>query len=147
MLINEGFENANYCILYHVNSGYPILDKGATIVADYNNIYANEQWAKDNIKNALNITDDFVGQEEMCYYIDLKKPNISLRNNEIKKEFSLEYSNDTLPNFLMWKSMRSGDYALGFEPCSTKLDEDFEYKTIKPKEEIKFNLKLKIIDL
>ena len=40
--------------------------------------------------------------------------------------------------------MASGDYALGLEPCATELDNLFRYKEIKPGEQIKFLVKIKI---
>ena len=50
----------------------------------------------------------------------------------------MSYSADTLLHFVEWKSMASGDYALGFEPCTTELDDRFAYKTIKSNEKISF---------
>ena len=32
-LINEGYKAEEYCLLYHINVGYPMLDDGAKIVA------------------------------------------------------------------------------------------------------------------
>ena len=55
-----------------------------------------------------------------------------------------DYSGDTLPCFVEWKSMASGDYALGLEPCTTELDNRFAYKTIEVGEEIKFFVKILI---
>ena len=83
-------------------------------------------------------------QEETCYFLSLKKPEITLVNEKIGKKFTVFYSNDTLPHFVEWKSMASGDYALGLEPCTTELDNRFAYKTIEVGEEIKFFVKILI---
>lgn len=33
-LCNESYRDEDYCLLYHVNLGYPMLDEGCTIDAD-----------------------------------------------------------------------------------------------------------------
>ena len=40
--------------------------------------------------------------------------------------------------------MGSGDYALGLEPCTTFLDDKFEYKKIGVNERINFSLTLSV---
>ena len=85
-----------------------------------------------------------VGQEETCYFLKLSKPEIALVNEKIGKKFKVSYSGDTLTHFVEWKSMASGDYALGLEPCTTELDDRFAYKTIEVGEEIKFFVKILI---
>ena len=83
-------------------------------------------------------------QEEACYFLTLTKPEISLLNEKIGKKFTVSYSGNTLPHFVEWKSMASGDYALGLEPCTTELDDRFSYKFIQPNEKILFAVTLKI---
>ena len=43
--------------------------------------------------------------------------------------------------------MASGDYALGLEPCTTDLDEKFEYKTIMPNESKAFKISILIAEI
>ena len=74
----------------------------------------------------------------------LNKPEISLINEKLAKKLTVSYSGDTLQNFVEWKSMASGDYALGLEPCTTELDDCLAYKTIEVGEEIKFFVKILI---
>ena len=90
------------------------------------------------------MTDSVVGEDETCYFLKLKKPEISLVNERIGKKFTVSYSKDTLPCFVEWKSMASGDYALGLEPCSTELDDRFAYKTIGAGEKITFSVSLSV---
>ena len=77
--------------------------------------------------------------------MDLASPNISYETE--KKSITVSYSGDTLPHFVEWKSMASGDYALGLEPCTTELDDFFGYKTIKSGEALKFFVKISIKEL
>lgn len=143
-LENIGYLDAEYCLLYHINVGYPMLDVGAKIVADVQKCDARSEWAMQNVQEAFEITQPLPGQAETCYYLTLGKPEISLVNPKIGKKLTVSYSKDTLTNFVEWKSMACGDYALGLEPCTTDLDKSFTYKTIKPFEKITFKANIAV---
>ena len=105
--------------MYHINIGYPMLDDGARIIADVQKCESRTAWAEQNKDTAYNMSGSIAGQEETCYFLTLERPEISLVNEKLGKELTVSYSADTLPHFVEWKSMASGDYALGFEPCTT----------------------------
>ena len=143
-LVNEGYAAEDYCVLYHVNVGYPMLDEGGRIVADMESATPRNDWAKQKMGEMLDITEPLPGQEETCYFIKHKKPSVAYVNEKIGKQFSLEYSGDTLPCFVEWKSMASGDYALGLEPATTELDDNFKYNSLPAGESVRFSLKLSV---
>ena len=143
-LVNEGYKTEEYCLLYHINVGYPMLDNGAKVVADVESYTPRTAWAKQNETTMYAMSDAVPNQEEACYFLKLSKPEIALVNEKIGKKFTVSYSGDTLTHFVEWKSMASGDYALGLEPCTTELDDRFAYKTIEVGEEIKFFVKILI---
>lgn len=145
-LTNEGFRDENYCLLYHVNIGYPMLDEGAKVVGDIEKCEPRTPWAGENIATAYEITPPTVNMEETCYFLTLKKPEIALVNEKIGKKFTVSYSGDTLPHFLEWKCMASGDYALGLEPCTTDLDDRFQYSTVKAGASVEFVVNLTITE-
>jgi hypothetical protein len=143
-LENLGFIDQKYCLLYHVNVGYPLLDEGAKLVADIDKITPRNDWSnlRQNDHAVMSMPVD--GEEETCYFLDLNKPEVELLNDRVGKKFTLSYSNDTLPCFVQWRSMASGDYAVGLEPCTSVLDDGFKYKTISAGQKIDFKLTLKI---
>ena len=143
-LFNEGYKAEEYCLLYHINVGYPMLDNGAKVVADVESYTPRTAWAKQNETTMYAMNEAVPNQEEACYFLKLSKPEIALVNEKIGKKFTVSYSGDTLTHFVEWKSMASGDYALGLEPCTTELDDRFAYKTIEVGEEIKFFVKILI---
>ena len=145
-LINEGYKPCDYCLLYHVNVGYPLLDAGATVEGKISSIYTKNPYALSHIDKAL-LMEEATYEAETCYYLTLDEPVISLVNKERGKKFSLKYTNETLPAFLMWKSMVAGDYALGLEPCTTRLDNTFEYKKVEPGESVKFGIELSVNEI
>lgn len=146
-LVNEGLRDEEYCLLYHVNIGYPMLDAGTKVVANARKCEPRTPWAGENIDTAYEITPPTPNMEETCYFLTLKTPEISLVNEKIGKKFTVSYSGDTLPHFLEWKCMASGDYALGLEPCTTDLDDRFAYSTIKAGKTIEFSVNLTINEM
>ena len=146
-LTNDTYRDEEYCLLYHVNIGYPMLDAGARIVADTDICQPRTPWAEKNVDTAYVITAPTPNMEETCYYLAPKSSQVSLVNEKIGRKFTVSYSGDTLPNFLEWKNMTSGDYALGLEPCTTKLDDLFAYSTIKAGQTIAFTVNLTIGEL
>lgn len=143
-LCNEGYRDEEYCLLYHVNLGYPMLDEGCSLEADILSATPRTPYAEHKKSEMKAITAPIPNQEEMCYFLNLKKTQISLHNPKLGKTFTLSYSGDTLPHFVEWKSMASGDYALGLEPCTTELDGGFAYKIIKANSKLSFSLQLQI---
>lgn len=141
-LINEGYRDEEYCLLYHVNVGYPMLDEGAKIVADVKSYTPRTAWAKENEGTMYEMNTAKACAEETCYFLRMRKPCVQLVNPKIGKTFGLTYSADTLPYFVEWKSMASGDYALGLEPATTELDDRFAYKTIHAQEKKTFRLQI-----
>lgn len=143
-LVNEGYREENYCLLYHINVGYPMLDVGAKINARVKNYMPRSAFAKNKADKMFEISNAVPNQEEMCYFLQLEEPSIGIVNENLKKKLSISYSADTLPYFVEWKSMASGDYALGFEPSTSELGDKFVYASIKPMESITFFVKLSI---
>ena len=145
-LKNESFREEEYCLLYHINVGYPMLDEGACLVADVEACHARTAWSAQHAASIREMTLPVPNQEEMCYFLRLKTPKASLVNEAIGKTLTVSYSKDTLPYVVEWKSMTSGDYALGLEPSTTELDDRFTYNTLKPDETVEFSVNITVND-
>ena len=143
-LVNNGYKAEDYCLLYHVNVGYPMLDDGVKINLSEVSCEPRTAWAKENEGSRYEITAPTPGMEETCYFLKLKTGKVEVINEKLAKTLTLEYSLDTLPCFVEWKSMASGDYALGIEPSTTELDDRFAYKSIAAGEEISFRVSITI---
>ena len=143
-LENCGTREEEYCLLYDVNVGYPMLDAGAELIDDAEEVVPRTPWAAEHIGSRRAIGAAVANQEEMCYFLRLKTPSVSLRNPKINKMFTLKWSQETLPCFVEWKSTAAGDYALGLEPCTTELDDGFAYRRIAAGETICFSLQMRV---
>lgn len=146
-LTNEGYHDEKYCLLYHVNLGYPLLDDGARILCDSAVCLPRTEWAAKNMDHVFDITSPTPNMEETCHYLCPRTPTVSLLNERIGKKFTVSYSGETLPHFVAWKNMVSGDYAVGLEPCTTRLDGLFEYSTVCAGETISFRLELSVDEI
>ena len=139
-VVNEGYTDTEYCILYHINVGYPLLDEGARIVADVEEAYPCGEWSEREKDKMLSVKAPVAGEEETCYYLKLRKPQVSLESPSAGKRVTVCYDEKSLPCFLMWKSMASGDYAVGLEPCTSRIGSELEPKIIGAGERVGFRV-------
>lgn len=143
-LTNLGTKDDKYCLLYHVNLGYPMLDEGVKIVMDEQEVIARNSWAEKHQAGRKTFEAPINNEDERCYFITHNKPEVKVINDKINKTFILRYSKDTLPKFVQWNSPATQDYALGIEPTTTYLDDYFKYSPIKANEKINFNLEIEV---
>lgn len=146
VLENRGTRAEDYCLLYHVNLGYPLLGEGAYLIDD-GEAEPRTAWAARHIESRKEMGAPAPDQEEMCYFLQLQTPRVSLVNKNLGRKFTLSWSGDTLPQFVEWKSMASGDYALGLEPSTTKLDGGFAYCKLPAGERRRFCIALHCEDM
>lgn len=143
-LINRGTREEDYCLLYHFNLGYPMLDEKVRIESETEQVIPRNEYAAKNLENRTSFLPAIPNEPERCYFIKHKKPVVTVTNDLLGKSFTLSYSDDTLPCFVQWNSPASLDYALGLEPATTLLDDRFEYKKIRQNEKIRFRFELKV---
>lgn len=128
-IVNEGYQDSEYCLLFHMNFGYPFLDEGAEITAPILRTQPRTPWAEQNRTERLHISAP-TEREEQVYYHTVERGVIQISNPRKLLRATIEYDANALPYFIEWKSMISGDYALGIEPSTTTLDGDFKKKVI-----------------
>ena len=121
-----------------------MLDEGAKIVMDEEEVIARTPWAKKHQESRKIFEKPIDNEEERCYFITHSKPEVKVINDKLNKTFTLRYSKDTLPKFVQWNSPATQDYALGIEPTTTYLDDYFKYSPIKASEKINFSLEIEV---
>ncbi len=144
-LVNLGTRSEDYCLLYHVNVGYPMLDCGVKIQSEVEEIIPRTPYAEKRLADRTVFSDAVDNEEERCYFIRHKTPVIQVINSDLKKTFRLEWSGDTLPCFVQWNSAASSDYALGVEPATTFLDDRFAYRKLAPAASVRFELSMSVV--
>lgn len=146
-LVNEGFTDAEYCLLFHTNFGYPFLDEGVKIIANTLNTRPRTPHAASGLSECFTMSAPVAGMEEQVYYHEVKNGNICVENKRISKRITISYDNKAMPYFIEWKSAASGDYALGIEPSTTLLDGEFNKNIIKAGERKSFPLVIHIEEM
>ena len=146
-LTNLGYKTAEYCLLFHINLGYPMIDKGVKIDAPIIKTVCNKDNPEKRISKCLVMDDPKADLTEECFYHKGSKGSGNVINDKLKKQVTICYDEKKLPCLVEWKSMVSGDYALGIEPSTTKLDSTFYYNTIKSQEQIDFDISIEISEL
>ena len=149
--INDTVENCafvydGFTLLYHVNYGYPFLDEGLEIKMDLIKSEGRTEFAIQGLKDQFKITPPVDGGDEQCFYNELRSGIIDLINKDLGVKVQMSYDLEQLPFNVMWKSMVSGDYALGIEPCTT-LFHNFKMVPIKKGEKKSFNLSVELSEI
>jgi len=130
---NLGYTPCEYVMLYHMNFGYPFLSEALKVTPCEESISARTDIAKARIAEAKIITPPLDANPEDCYHLTMKEGKVDLYNTELSMGCQITYPTDTFPLTLIWKSMASGDYALGVEPATTSFY-DYKTRTLAPSE-------------
>jgi len=127
-IVNEGFEPAPLMLLYHINAGFPAVDKGAELISPTKTATPlDDQAAK--APDRYNVFDAPTPQiPEACFAHRMAagrdgKVVVALVNRKLDGGFGyyIEYSRRQLPHFTEWKMMGEGMYVVGTEPCAMPL--------------------------
>lgn len=140
-VVNKGFTKTGFALLYHNNYGYPFLDENLQIKMNLLKSEGRNELSQNNIKNQYKITAPIDGGEEECFYNYSKDGIIELINKELKTGVKIKYDTKEFPLFIEWKSMVSGDYALGIEPATSRFD-DFKLVYLAPDKKKTYNLEI-----
>jgi len=141
-LINNGTKQEDYCLLYHINIGYPMLDEGVEIKGDFKEIIPRTEYSKTKIDNRAVFEAPVDNADESCYFILNNGNCVSVTNKKIGKKLTVTYSKETLPHLVQWNNPVTQAYALGIEPATTFLDDKFAYRQINKGEAIDFFVQL-----
>ena len=140
-LVNLDYSDTEYVLLYHVNYGYPFLDEGLKIDIPAIKSDPLTAVAEANKQDMFRITAPVDGGDEHVYYHTLSEGKVRLENPDKQVTVEMVYDVNDFPVTLEWKSMISGDYALGIEPSLTRFDK-FEMQVLKANESKTYKIKI-----
>jgi len=110
-------------LLYHFNTGYPLLDEGAEFIAP-----SRKQTPRDAASAAAKGESNLFVMDapqncypEQVFYHDLVADSAgntycALKNSKLGLALKISFNQSELPFLTQWKSIASGDYVLGMEP-------------------------------
>lgn len=131
-LQNASWVDAKYVMLYHFNFGYPFLDESTLIHIESKKQEGATPFAQENLSQFHLFSKSIQKEEQVIYHEDLQSFPV------VQGQFAnitLKYDRELFPYLIEWKSMVSGDYALGIEPSTSKFNDQLIYHVLKPKEQ------------
>lgn len=155
---NQGFQDETIMLLYHVNFGWPMLSEQTKLEINHKSVTPRDEIAKKGIKNWDTFENPIDGYQEQVFYHDVisdsdQFAHAHVINKQLGLHVDISFDKEVLPQLIEWKSMSSGDYALGIEPSTSlvsgRISEKENNRVVKLKAgaEKTFTIKLKINSL
>jgi galactose mutarotase-like enzyme len=124
---NLGDNPTEHQLLYHVNYGEPLLEKGARMLAPFKQVAPRDPRAAEGIETVDTYTAPEVGFVEQGYYYELagkrgsRETMTMLRNAAGDKASMLRFSLKDFPCFTLWKNPagKADGYVTGMEPATS----------------------------
>ncbi len=119
---NQAYETSPFMLLYHFNIGYPLLDVGTKIrIPSSKTVLLGEERETAFPWNEVTAPVDRLPEEVFYHMLQPDEKGlatVSVFNENVGAGLSISFQTKQLPKFTQWKSMASGDYVMGFEPCN-----------------------------
>ena len=141
---NRAFRDEKYCLLYHVNVGWPFVDVGAVIKGNFVESRPRTPLAAREKAKMLVVEPPVDNFEEACYFHRTRDGVVSLVNKKLGLAFTVRRS---LKKFVEWKSRASGDYVIGLEPCTCWLDDEMKMSVLRPGKSVTHTVTLAVKDV
>ena len=157
---NIGSNKSPIMILYHVNIGYPVLDKTSKLIEPNAKITPRDEEAKKGLDKFNVFSDPINSFKEQVYFHDIEadkggNSNIAIVNEDFNNGEGigiwLKFNKNNLPHLIQWKQVGEGEYVCGIEPGNSLVRgraierEKGTLKFIEPGEIINFRLEFNIL--
>lgn len=155
-VVNIGWQDSPFMILYHCNYGFPVVDSGSEVVTPAQKVAPRDADAEDGKESYYRLHDPVKDYAEKVYYHDVKGgPDggalIGIVNRAREFGGYIRYNTKQLPFLIQWKQMGQGWYTCGLEPANCLVegrDKDREagrLQFLKPQEERTIELELGVL--
>jgi len=154
---NESYVTNPFMLMYHVNCGFPVIQKDSRIyIPSVSHECTNPQALKetDNWSFATAPVDGGIE----CVYVHQIRHNADgyscamAYNEKDGIGIGITFTADTLPMLLEWRCMAAGDYVVGLQPtncmaCGRQMEIDRKtLKHIEPFQKIRTQIHIQVID-
>lgn len=154
---NESYVESPFMIMYHVNAGFPIVQKGAEIHIPTETVTCMNDQAKLEKEYWAFVSDPVDGGVE-CVYLHRIRSDASgqchcaIYHPQEKLGLAICFSADALPYLVEWRCMASGDYVVGLQPSNCfaagrqmELDQG-TLRMLAPFEQVHSSLTISVLD-
>jgi hypothetical protein len=144
-------------LLYHFNFGYPLLDESSRFIVPAVKTRQRDHEGYDGNDSYKTFSTPVDGKAEEVFYHQAAAgedgfTHAILYNDKLDLGACITYDTRKLNNLVQWKSMKSGDYALGIEPANcvpegrVKARQEGTLQTIQPYEKIRYEFEFTILE-
>jgi galactose mutarotase-like enzyme len=123
---NFGSSRAPFCILYHVNAGFPLLGEDCELVSTSRSIEPYDEAARSRIGEVNRFQEPQAGFPNLDYLHTMAGDgegyaSAAMINRRLAggMGLALRFSTSTLPFLNEWKMLSEVDYVVGVEPVNT----------------------------
>jgi len=121
---NEGYHPCPIMFLYHINIGWPILDKESVLIIPSRNTIPRDAAAEEDMDRFASFQAPQKNYEEKVFFHEMipdSAGNIQMAviNSSLESPcfgIYIKYPYKELPRFTQWKMIGEGVYVLGIEP-------------------------------
>ena len=122
-VINKGTKRSPLMMIYHINTGWPLLDEGAELLLNATLTKPRDAEAEKGTDTARRLSGPIPGFKEQVFFHDLSPDtagngNILLANRKLQIGLFVRFRLRELPRFIQWKMTGEGTYVLGLEPAN-----------------------------
>ena len=122
---NERATPATMQMLYHVNVGAPVLQKGSKLVMPVEELAPKDKLSANEIDTWNEFSEPQIGYSERVYFAKLRgdESNLAtamLQNADATRALAVTFATKTLPRFIVWKNTaaEADGYVTGLEPAT-----------------------------
>jgi len=160
-IVNAGYLPTVHMLLYHINTGFPFVDEGSEMVApfadpprvlfgdadphapeSYNRFIAPQKnWVQQTFEHTMRPEPD--GRVPVA----IVNPKLGVSGQALY----VIYNRQQMPNYIEWRMMGEGQYAVGIEPCTNGFGRDAvrragELIVLQPGEKRAYDLEVGVLD-
>jgi hypothetical protein len=154
---NEGYDRTPLMMLYHINAGWPLVDRGARLLLRTAKTVPRDPAAEAGLADARVCSGPVPGFAEQVFYHDCVPDGEGytaalLENRALSLGLSVRFRRRELHRLAQWKMMGEGTYVMGIEPANCGVggrESERRAGTLEflgPGEERSFEVQIGVID-
>ena len=123
-IVNLASVQDEFELLYHINTGYPLVSPGSKFLAAYKTMCPRDGNAVKELPEWNRFVTPVSGRPETCYFFDLANDasgdtTVAITTFDESRGLALTFNKSDFPYFILWKTQRpnSDIYVSGMEPA------------------------------
>ncbi len=124
-ILNAGPRTTPFMLLYHINTGFPLLDDRSELILPSLRATPRDAEAEEGKEQWAQLHAPISGYKEKVYFHTMRpsadgQVTCALINRRLGIGLRMRYSHAELPFFTQWKMLGEREYVLGLEPGNCK---------------------------